>query len=73
MCIRDSKGAVASFRNDLYANPLALMQFVAKNNVVWKVRPDQKVVVKGEWDTPAQRLDAAEKILAQLVTLAKAA
>jgi transcription-repair coupling factor (superfamily II helicase) len=57
------KGAVASFRNDIYANPLALMQFVAKNNIVWKVRPDQKVVVKGEWDTPAQRLDAAEKIL----------
>jgi transcription-repair coupling factor (superfamily II helicase) len=67
------KGAVASFRNDIYANPLALMQFVAKNNIVWKVRPDQKVVVKGEWDTPAQRLDAAEKILTQLVKLAKAA
>ena len=65
------KGAVASFRNDIYANPLALMQFVAKNNIVWKVRPDQKVVIKGEWDTPAQRLDAAEKILAQLVKLAK--
>jgi transcription-repair coupling factor (superfamily II helicase) len=46
---------------------------VAKNNIVWKVRPDQKVVIKGEWDTPAQRLDAAEKILTQLVKLAKAA
>jgi transcription-repair coupling factor (superfamily II helicase) len=67
------KGAVASFRNDIYADPLALMQFVAKNNIVWKVRPDQKVVVKGEWDTPTQRLDAAEKILTQLVKLTKAA
>jgi transcription-repair coupling factor (superfamily II helicase) len=67
------KGAVASFRNDTFANPLALVQFVAKNNIVWKVRPDQKVVVKGEWDTPAQRLDAAEKILSQLAKLAKAA
>jgi len=67
------KGAVASFRNDEFANPLALVQFVAKNNVVWKVRPDQKVVVKGEWDTPAQRLDAAEKILSQLARLAKVA
>ena len=65
------KGPVASFRNDTYANPRALMQFVAKNNIVWKVRPDQKVVVKGEWDTPAARLDAAEKILTQLVKLAK--
>jgi transcription-repair coupling factor (superfamily II helicase) len=67
------KGAVASFRNDTFANPLALVQFVAKNNIVWKVRPDQKVVIKGEWDTPAQRLDAAEKILSQLAKLAKAA
>ncbi|MBO9709443.1 MAG: transcription-repair coupling factor [Caulobacter sp.] len=66
------KGAVASFRNDSYANPLGLMQFVAKNSLIWKVRPDQKVVVKGEWDTPAQRLDAAEKILVQLAKLAKA-
>jgi len=66
------KGAVASFRNDEFANPLALVQFVSKNSLIWKVRPDQKVVIKGEWDTPAQRLDAAEKILSQLVKLAKA-
>lgn len=65
------KGAVASFRNDTYANPLGLMQYVAKNSLIWKVRPDQKVVVKGEWDTPAQRLDAAEKILTVLAKLAK--
>jgi transcription-repair coupling factor (superfamily II helicase) len=65
------KGAVASFRNDTYANPLGLMQYVGKNSVIWKVRPDQKVVVKGEWDTPAQRLDAAEKILSVLAKLAK--
>jgi transcription-repair coupling factor (superfamily II helicase) len=65
------KGAVASFRNDSYANPLGLMQYVGKNSLIWKVRPDQKVVIKGEWDTPAQRLDAAEKILAVLARLAK--
>jgi len=65
------KGAVASFRNDTYANPLGLMQYVAKNSLVWKVRPDQKVVIKGEWDTPAQRLDAAEKILGHLARIAK--
>jgi len=65
------KGAVASFRNDTYANPLGLMQYVAKNSLIWKVRPDQKVVIKGEWDTPAQRLDAAEKILGHLARIAK--
>ena len=44
--------------------------FVGKNQVAWKVRPDNKVVVKGEWETPKQRLDAAEKVLAELARLA---
>ncbi|HEX6858957.1 MAG TPA: transcription-repair coupling factor [Caulobacteraceae bacterium] len=67
------KGAVASFKDDTFANPGGLMEFIGKNMAVWKVRPDQKVVVKGEWETPAQRLDAAERILTQLAKLAKAA
>ena len=67
------KGAVASFKDDQFANPMALVQFVAQNLAVWKVRPDNKVVVKGEWETPRERLDAAERILTQLAKLAKAA
>jgi transcription-repair coupling factor (superfamily II helicase) len=65
------KGAVAAFRADQFPNPLALVQFVQRNQAAWKVRPDQKVVVKGEWETPAARLDAAERILSQLAKLAK--
>jgi transcription-repair coupling factor (superfamily II helicase) len=34
------------------------------------VRPDHKVVVKGEWETPEQRLGAAERVLGQLAKLA---
>jgi transcription-repair coupling factor (superfamily II helicase) len=67
------KGAVASFKDDHFENPGALIQFVSANQAVWKVRPDNKVVVKGEWETPLQRLDAAERILTQLARLAKAA
>ena len=33
-------------------------------------RPDNKVVVKGEWETPEQRLNAAEKVLSELARLA---
>ncbi len=65
------KGAVAAFRGDNFANPLALVQFVQRNQAVWRVRPDQKVVIKGEWETPVARLDAAERILTQLAKLAK--
>jgi transcription-repair coupling factor (superfamily II helicase) len=64
------KGAVVSFRNDDFKNPAALIGFVARNQIAWRVRPDNKIVVKGEWETPEQRLNAAERILTELAKLA---
>ncbi len=64
------KGAVVTFRNNDFKNPMALVQFVAMNPIAWRVRPDNKVVVKGEWATSKQRLGAAEKVLAELARLA---
>jgi transcription-repair coupling factor (superfamily II helicase) len=37
------------------------------------VRPDHKVVIKGEFETPETRLAAAEKIAGQLAKVALAA
>ncbi|MBS0296014.1 MAG: transcription-repair coupling factor [Proteobacteria bacterium] len=67
------KGAVVSFRGDTFANPMGLVQLVQKNPIVWKLRPDQKLVVKGEWATPEERLGAAEKIVGELAKVARAA
>ncbi|HYF22785.1 MAG TPA: transcription-repair coupling factor, partial [Caulobacteraceae bacterium] len=53
------KGAVLTFREDRFANPEGLVALVQKNAVNWKLRPDQKLVVKGEWDTPDLRLNVA--------------
>ena len=64
------KGAVVSFRNDEVKNPGALIAFVGKNQIAWRIRPDHKVVIKGEWETPEQRLGAAERILTELAKLA---
>jgi transcription-repair coupling factor (superfamily II helicase) len=64
------KGAVVAFRNDSFPNPLGLVQQVQKRAADWKLRPDQKLVVKGEWDTPEQRLGAAERILSALAKVA---
>jgi transcription-repair coupling factor (superfamily II helicase) len=64
------KGAVVTFRGDEFKNPAGLIGFVQKNAIAWRLRPDHKVVVKGEWETPAQRLDAAEKVLRDLAKLA---
>ncbi len=64
------KGAVVAFRNDAFKNPMALIGFLQKNQVAWRLRPDHKVVVRGEWETPEQRLGAAERILGELAKLA---
>ena len=64
------KGAVIAFREDHFTNPGGLVSLVQKNQAFWRLRPDAKVVVKGEWDTPDQRLAAAERILSQLAKIA---
>ncbi len=67
------KGAVLTFRDDRFENPAGLVGLIQKSADIWRLRPDQKVVVKGEWTTPEARLNAAERVLGQLVKLAKAA
>jgi transcription-repair coupling factor (superfamily II helicase) len=67
------KGAVVSFRNDHFANPGGLVAFIQKRPGDWRLRPDQKLSVKGEWETPEARLAAAERMLAQIARLALAA
>ncbi len=64
------KGAVVTFREDQFVNPMGLVGLVQKQQAFWRMRPDHKVVVKGEWDTPDQRLAAAERILSQLAKVA---
>jgi transcription-repair coupling factor (superfamily II helicase) len=64
------KGAVVAFRDDAFKNPMALIGFLQKNQIAWRVRPDHRIVVKGEWETPSQRLGAAERILGELARLA---
>lgn len=64
------KGAVLSFRNDVFSNPLGLVQLIQASNGAWKVRPDQKVVVKGEWPNATDRLNAAERITRKLAETA---
>ena len=66
------KGAVVAFRDDHFANPGGLIALIQKNAAAWRLRPDQKVVVKGEWETSPERLGAAERILRELARLAAA-
>ena len=67
------KGAVVAFREDRFENPAGLVGHIQRNAAFWKLRPDQKVVIRGEWETPEQRLGAAERVLRDLAKLATAA
>ncbi len=65
------KGGIVAFRNNAFANPLALIQFIGKHAGTMKVRPDQKIVVSRDWPTPDHRLEGAKALLAQLAKLAQ--
>ena len=64
------KGAVLTLRNNAFPNPLGLVGLIQKNTGAWKLRPDQKIVVMGEWANPEERLKAAERITDALATVA---
>jgi transcription-repair coupling factor (superfamily II helicase) len=67
------KGAVVAFRGDRFANPAGLVAHIQKHPLAWRLRPDQKLSVKGEWATPKARLAAAERVLGEIAALARAA
>ena len=67
------KGAVISFREDRFPNPMGLVAHIQKRPADWKIRPDQKVVIKGDWPTPEARLTVAERVLSELAKVALAA
>ena len=67
------KGGTIAFRNNAFANPVRLIQFISQHAGTMKVRPDQKVVVTRDWPTPDDRLKGAKALLGQLAKLAQAA
>jgi transcription-repair coupling factor (superfamily II helicase) len=64
------KGAVITFRNDSFNNPMGLVKAMQGRVNDWKLRPDQKLLVKGEWPEAQGRLNAAEKIMTELARIA---
>jgi len=67
------KGCVMTLRNNSFPNPMGLVGLIQKNHAFWKIRPDQKIVVMGDWPTPEDRLKVAERITADLARVAGAA
>ena len=67
------KGGTIAFRNNAFANPVALIRLISQHSGTMKVRPDQKIVVTRDWPAPEDRLKGAKALLSQLAKLAEAA
>ena len=66
------KGASLTFRGKTFANPAALIALVQKNANSMRLTPDGKLVVKGEWETPEERLKSSRALVRQLAKMASA-
>ena len=64
------KGAVISFRENSFANPEALIEFITSQVGTVKLRPDHKLVYQREWADEQQRLRGVRRLMAQLSELA---
>ncbi len=65
------KGVVLAFRDNVFANPDALIAYIRDNGA--RVRPDQKVVFSEDWARPVERLKGTAAILRKLVSIAEPA
>jgi transcription-repair coupling factor (superfamily II helicase) len=65
------KGAVIAFRDDRFANPDGLIAFIREYGRDAKVRPDMKLVLLEDWETPMARLRGTTAILRRLVKIAE--
>ncbi|MGE4611608.1 MAG: transcription-repair coupling factor [Paracoccaceae bacterium] len=64
------KGATIQFHMDKYANPAGLVEFIHAQNGLAKVR-NNKIVVRRDWNTNADKIKGAFAIARDLAVLAK--
>ena len=64
------KGAVLSFRENRFANPLGLVEFLQAQAGTAKLRTDQKLLVMRAWENPKDRLVGVRHLLEKLAEIA---
>ena len=65
------KGAILTFRNDQFANPAGLVDFIASQPRTTKLRPDHKLVFQRKWETADARLSGARQLVRALAKIAR--
>ena len=65
------KGANLSFRNNIFPNPAALVDYISKQMGTVRIRPDQKLIVMRPWTKPNERLTGVRNLIKKLTELIK--
>ncbi|NQW10931.1 MAG: transcription-repair coupling factor [Alphaproteobacteria bacterium] len=64
------KGAIIAFRNNDFANPGGLVQFMQQQAGTVQLRPDHKLVYRRGWQKPEQRVLGVTRLMQELVAIA---
>ena len=64
------KGVTLAFRNNSFANPAALVRWVASQGSFARVRPDMRIVVTDDFEKLADRLDGTLRIMREIAKIA---
>ncbi len=66
------KGALVSFRNNEFANPVGLIGLLQQQLGSLKLRPDQKLVIQRPWEEAEKRMIGVTKFMRKLAEIARA-
>ena len=61
-----------TFRNNEFANPAGLVDYLSQHASHAKLRPDHSIVLRMNWKPDDERLGPTRKIIEQLVDLVSA-
>ncbi|MBV8170296.1 MAG: transcription-repair coupling factor, partial [Alphaproteobacteria bacterium] len=64
------KGAVLAFRQNNFANPRKLVEFIQRQSGTVKLRPDHRLVVMRSWEGAEERIEGVQRVIQQLAQLA---
>jgi transcription-repair coupling factor (superfamily II helicase) len=64
------RGALITFRDNNFANPEGLISLITQEAKRMRLQPDHKIVVKGDWLEPEDRLKGTRAFMRQLAELA---
>jgi transcription-repair coupling factor (superfamily II helicase) len=64
------RGVLFAFRNNNFANPAKLIEFIQKHSAFVKLRPDHRLLLLQTWETDAGRLGGVGKLVDTLAKMA---